>query len=105
MIPVVEALSIIYIAPVLTMCLAAIILGTIQKTLFPFYHNQLFSGLVLVIGELLICQPGFLFPSETSPSQDDSSYYLLGVSLAFIACLSGSLDAIFVNMLKTEVNV
>ena len=48
MIPVVEALSIIYIAPVLTMCLAAIILGTIQETLFPFYHNLL-QGINLIL--------------------------------------------------------
>jgi len=95
-IPVVEALAIIYLCPVVTMCLACLMLGD-QLNL-----AKIFSGLVLILGELLVCQPPFLFPSENSPSPDDMYYYLLGVGMALLACVSASFNAIYVSMLKTK---
>merc|ERR1711892_606186 len=96
MIPVVEALSIIYFCPVVTMGCAALMLGD-QLNL-----AKIVSGLVLLIGELLVCQPSFLFPSDTPSSKENITIYLLGYGVAFTACLSGSVHAVFVNMMKTE---
>eukprot|EP00090_Calanus_glacialis_P038367 TRINITY_DN66976_c0_g1_i1.p1 TRINITY_DN66976_c0_g1~~TRINITY_DN66976_c0_g1_i1.p1 ORF type:complete len:375 (+),score=45.76 TRINITY_DN66976_c0_g1_i1:70-1194(+) len=95
-IPVVEALAIIYFCPVVTMGLASLILGD-QLNL-----AKIFSGLVLIIGELLVCQPPFLFPPESSSTPEDKRYYVLGVVMALATCISGSFNAIFVNMLKTK---
>ena len=58
------------------------------------------SAVILIGGELLICQPFSLHNSNSS----EKSNHLLGVGLAFAACVSGSLDGILVNMLKTEVH-
>ena len=66
---------------------------------------KIFSALILITGEVFICQPSFLFHSDSSASPEDTSNYVLGVGLALVASVSGSLDAIFVNMLKSEVSL
>jgi len=90
-IPVLDAMAIIYLSPLITMFLASCMLGD-RLTLLKFM-----SGLVIVSGELLVCQPPFLFPNASTVTGGDS--HLLGMGLAFAACLSGSFNAIFVNML------
>ena len=65
---------------------------------------KIVSGIVLLIGELLVCQPSFLFPSDTPSSKENITIYLLGYGVAFTACFSGSVHAVFVNMMKTEVS-
>lgn len=91
-----EALAIIYFSPVVTMGLSCLILGD-QLNI-----AKIFSGIVLIIGELLVCQPHFLFHSESSSTQEDKKFYVLGVGMAITTCISGSLNAIFVNALKTK---
>jgi len=90
-IPVLDAMAIIYLNPLITMFLASFMLGD-RLTLLKFM-----SGLVIVSGELLVCQPPFLFPNSSTVPGNDS--HLLGMGVAFAACLSGSFNAIFVNML------
>merc|ERR1719378_1894320 len=92
MIPVVEAMAIIYLAPVITMFLSSIIISDRLNFV------KVCSAVILICGELLICQPFSLQNSNSS----EKSNHLLGVGLAFAACVSGSLDGILVNMLKTE---
>merc|ERR1712126_211795 len=92
MIPVVEAMAIIYLAPVITMFLSSIIISDRLNFV------KVCSAVILIGGELLICQPFSLHNSNSS----EKSNHLLGVGLAFAACVSGSLDGILVNMLKTE---
>jgi len=92
MIPVVEAMAIIYLAPVITMFLSSIIISDRLNFV------KVCSAVILIGGELLICQPFSLHNFNSS----EKSNHLLGVGLAFAACVSGSLDGILVNMLKTE---
>merc|ERR1712126_4747 len=97
MIPVVEAMAIIYLAPVITMFLSSIIISDRLNFV------KVSSAVILICGELLICQPFSLDHSNTAAHEpSDRSNHLLGVGLAFTACVSGSLDGILVNMLKTE---
>jgi len=97
MIPVVEAMAIIYLAPVITMFLSSIIISDRLNFV------KVCSAVILICGELLICQPFSLDHSNSAAHEpSDRSNHLLGVGLAFTACVSGSLDGILVNMLKTE---
>ena len=90
--PVPDALCIIFACPVVTMVLSAIMLGDRLNSV------KCFSGTVLLLGVVLVCQPPFIFPNlssndESIPfllSSHDGLYYV-GVALAGIACLTGGL--------------
>jgi len=91
--PVPDALCIIFSCPVVTIFLSAAILNDKLNSV------KLFSGAILVLGILLVCQPPFLF-APSSPEvtvapaisyllvkHDDS--YFIGVALAIVACFTG----------------
>ena len=85
--PVPDALCIIFVCPVVTIALSVIILGDKLNIL------KCLSGILLLLGVFLVCQPPFLF----NHLQDDSlltlhdNLYYLGVSLAVTACCTGGL--------------
>jgi drug/metabolite transporter (DMT)-like permease len=90
--PVPDALCIIFACPVVTMVLSAIMLGDKLNSV------KYFSGTLLLLGVVLVCQPPFLFP-QTPESHGYSDFlltshaglYYVGVALAGTACLTGGL--------------
>ena len=90
--PVPDALCIIFACPVVTMVLSAAMLGDRLNSV------KCFSGTVLLLGVVLVCQPPFIFPNHLSRqgsisfllTSNDGLYYV-GVALAGIACLTGGL--------------
>jgi len=95
-IPVLDSLSIIYLSPVVTMFLAALLLKDSLNLI------KIFSGIILVSGQLLICRPSFLFGEASYGGSAAEKLFLLGSALAFIACVSGSLNAVTVSRLSAE---
>jgi len=90
--PVPDALCIIFACPVVTIVLSAVMLGDKLNCV------KCFSGTVLLLGVILVCQPPFIFPNHPSGegpasflmSSHDGLYYV-GVALAGTACLTGGL--------------
>ena len=93
--PVPDALCIIFACPVVTMVLSAVMLGDRLNSV------KCFSGTMLLIGVVLVCQPPFLFPNHLLSNKGSVSFlltatshdglYYVGVGLASTACLSGGL--------------
>ena len=90
--PVPDALCIIFACPVVTIALSVIILRDKLNIL------KCVSGILLLLGVVLVCQPPFLF----NHLQDDSlltlhdNLYYIGVSLAVTACCTGGLKDVLV---------
>ena len=102
--PVPDALCIIFACPVVTMVLSAIMLGDKLNSV------KFFSGTLLLLGVVLVCQPPFLFPNPPSSeasllfllSSHDDLYYV-GVALAGLACLTGGFMDVLIA--KCEVSL
>ena len=103
--PVPDALCIIFACPVVTIVLSAILLGDKLNSL------KCFSGAILLLGVVLVCQPPFLFHLNSPlDNQEHSSYlldshdslYYVGVALAATACVTGGLMDVLVA--KCEVS-
>jgi len=97
--PVPDALCIIFACPVVTIVLSAILLGDKLNSL------KCFSGTILLLGVVLVCQPPFLFHLNSPlDNQEHSSYlldshdslYYVGVALAATACVTGGLMDVLV---------
>ena len=98
MMPVGDALTIVFAAPISTMIVAAIFLG------HPLRLFKISLGLLLLIGTVLVVQPPFLFPHSDDIDPDDPSHvmillrtvidkpyddlYYIGVALAFGCALA-----------------
>jgi len=82
--PVPDALCIIFACPIVTMVLSVIILGDKLNVL------KCISGILLLLGVVLVCQPPFLFHQLQDGVVHDNLYYI-GVSLAVTACCTGGL--------------
>ena len=98
MMPVGDALTIVFAAPISTMIVAAIFLG------HPLRLFKITLGLLLLIGTVLIVQPPFLFPDANEDNPDDPDnliilfrstigkphhdLYYVGVALAFGCALA-----------------
>ena len=82
--PVPDALCIIFACPIVTMVLSVIILGDKLNVL------KCISGILLLLGVVLVCQPPFLFNQLQDGVVHDNLYYI-GVSLAVTACCTGGL--------------
>ena len=101
--PVPDALCIIFACPVVTIVLSAAMLGDRLNSV------KCFSGTVLLLGVILVCQPPFIFPHELSRegsvsfflSSHDGLYYV-GVALAGTACLTGGLMDILIAKCEVE---
>ena len=100
--PVPDALCIIFACPVVTMVLSAVMLGDRLNIV------KCFSGTVLLLGVVLVCQPPFIFPNLSSNDESipfllssHGGLYYVGVALAAIACLTGGLMDVLI--VKCEV--
>jgi len=90
--PVPDALCIIFSCPVVTMILSAVILGDKLNSL------KCFSGFLLLLGDVLVCQPQFIF----SGSDAKHAYlYYVGVALACAACCTGGLMNVLIAMCQS----
>jgi len=90
--PVPDALCIIFTCPVVTMVLSVIILGDKLNIL------KCVSGILLLLGVVLVCQPPFLFynlQDDSLQTLHDDLYYV-GVLLAVTACCTGGLKNVLV---------
>jgi len=95
--PVPDAMCIIFTCPVVTIVLSAIMLGDKINSL------KCFSGTLLILGVVLVCQPPFLF-HQTAASQTNYSLllsshtdlYYVGVAVAATACCTGGLTNVLI---------
>lgn len=78
LLPLGDALTLMFSSPISTMILAALFLGHRLRLL------KIICGIVLMIGTLLVIQPEFLF---TSPENHDEVYYI-GASIALASAVA-----------------
>ena len=107
LIPVPDALCIIFSAPLVTTLLSVLILRESLNMIKVMTSEgtatcisvQVVSGLILILGVFLACKPPFLFPSSVR-GEASQEVRTLGLMLALAACISTGMMSVLVARVR-----